>query len=123
MVTYGYGFTAEYINWSCPSELRPYEDAYLLRRKEHDSEMYFQGLYFREALMSSVCNSTLWMKKGSKPHEYPKETFMAKIENERKVQKNELTEEEKIRQTQMLFKKLSIMESNFNLAHGNNKNQ
>ena len=117
MITYGYGFTANYINWSCPNELRPYEDAYLMRRKQTDTEMYMQGLYFREALLSSVCNNSLWMKKGSKPHEYPKKTFMDTIEEEQKIKNNVLTEEEKIKQTQMLFNSLSIMQANFNLNH------
>lgn len=116
MITFGYGFTADYINWSCPSELRPYEDAYLLRKKERDTEMYFQGLYFRDAITCTVGN--MFAKKGSKPIEYPKETYMTKIEHERKENNGELTEEEKIQKTKLLFANLQSMQANFNLTHG-----
>ena len=117
MITYGYGITADYINWSCPAELQPYEDAYIKRKKEKDTEMYMQGLYFREALLSSVCNNSLWMRKGAKPHEYPKQTFMETIEEQKNIENNTLTEEEKKRRTELLFRELQLMQSNFNLTH------
>lgn len=88
-----------------------------MRRKQADTDMYMQGLYFREALLSSVCNNSLWMEKGAKPHEYPKKTFMQTIEKEQNINHNTLTEEEKKKQTEMLFKSLSVMQSNYNLNH------
>lgn len=116
-ITKGYGFTVEDINWSCPTELKPYEDAYLLRLKEHDTQMYMQGLYFREALLSSVCNNSLWMKSGSKPYQYPEKTYTEMMEEEKRNEN--MTDEEKKRQTEMLFEKLSIMQHNFEISHKN----
>lgn len=114
-VTKGYGFSVNDINWSCPSELKPYEDAYFLSLKQHDTEMYMQGLYFREALLSSVCNNSLWMKSGSSPYKYPEKTYTELME-EKEMNEN-MTDDEKKKQTELLFEKLSIMQMNFEHSH------
>lgn len=66
-----------------------YRKAARLREKQRDYEFWLQGLYFREAVNSSVGNA--FLEKGAKPFEYPSEPFSSS----EKDKKQELTEEER----------------------------
>ena len=55
MVTKGYGFTVNDIDFSNPSELEPYAQAYRLENKERDAEMHaWIGSYMISAIAVSV---------------------------------------------------------------------
>lgn len=89
----------------------------MLLKKQKDTEMYMQGLYFREALLSSVCNNSIWLKKGSEPYKYPAKSFTELMEERSTSNKELLSEDEKKLQTKMLFKNLSLMKANYDLTH------
>lgn len=118
MVTKGYGFTVDDIDWSCPADLEPYAKAYKLRLKEKDTFNWYLGQYFMSALDATICNNGLWRKKGAKPHNYIEKPIMCETE-EWKTDNKPLTEEEKKRKTEQLFLNLRIMGANFNLNHKN----
>lgn len=70
MVTKGYGFTVNDIDWSCPADLEPYAKAHNEETKEKDRMSWYLGQYFASALDCTVCNAEFWRKEGSKLHEY-----------------------------------------------------
>ena len=109
-VTKGYGFTVDDINWSCPADLEPYAKAHEQYQKEQDTFFWLQGQYNALALDATVCNAELWRKKGEKAHEYPKEPL-----SQQKKPDN-LTEEEKLKYTELIFAGLNIMQNNFEIA-------
>ncbi len=49
MVTKGYGFTVDDIDWSCPADLEPYAKAHKLEIAEKDELMHVSGLYDKSA--------------------------------------------------------------------------
>lgn len=118
MVTKGYGFTVEDIDWSCPADLEPYSKSYKLKIQEKDMLNWIQGQYFALALDATVCNSWLWRKKGAKSHTYiEKPILQTTKEKQSKKTREPLSEEEKKKQTEQLFTQLRIMGANFNLNH------
>lgn len=50
MVTKGYGFTVEDIDWSCPADLEPYSKVYYLKRNEKDVFQWQLGQYMAMAV-------------------------------------------------------------------------
>ena len=51
MVTKGYGFTVDDIDWSSPADLKPYEKAHKLEMTEQDNLMY---MWFGSYALSAV---------------------------------------------------------------------
>lgn len=54
MVTKGYGFTIDDIDWSCPADLEPYENAYKLQLRQQDSQLYTMGMYALSAVSVAI---------------------------------------------------------------------
>lgn len=100
-----------------PSKLDAFRKAYIIKQENKDEELWRLGLYFRESLESTVCNSTLWRKNGSKPHEYPDKPLLSKQtkEQEEKRIAEEMTPEERKRKTELFFTKLNVMAANARL--------
>ena len=98
-----------------PRLLDIYGKVYRDKLEDKDREMWILGSYFRDALISTVGN--MFKSKGSKTIEYPKTPYMQSEEFKRLNNNQELTEEEKIEQTKILFGQLQIMQSNFELSH------
>lgn len=72
MVTKGYGIFTEYINDSCPADLQPYADAYILARKERDIEAWMQwGSYGLSALTVAIERNLAGSKAKNKYIEHP----------------------------------------------------
>lgn len=78
-----------------------------------DEEMWRLGIYIREALKSTVCNSFVWKGKGQLPDEYPKEPFMRSSN----VQNQELTEDEKQREVDKFFAQERARRANWKRTH------
>ena len=70
--------------------------------------MYVQGLYVRDAIASSICNS--FKGKNAKPFEYPKKPY--------ELHEHELTEKEKEKQVQDLFAGLMAQKARFDAKKG-----
>lgn len=87
-----------------PHIINIFTEAKRIQNKEKNAFMHLQGVYMRDAILSSICNS--FRGKGTEPYEYPKEPY--NIEGER-----ELTEEEKDMQVEQLFANLVLMQERF----------
>lgn len=95
---------------SCPVELKPYEDAFSLRRKYENQSAYFQGMYFADALNCTICNA--YRDKGKKKAEYPKEPYqIMPLTEEEKEQKEDI----ELQRIIMLF---NGMESDYQSKQG-----
>lgn len=93
-----------------PHIIKIYIDAYKTKLEEHNFLMYLQGIYVRDALLSTVGN--MFKGKGTKDFEYPKEPYSLNSEETDNSNK-ELTEEEKDLQVKMLFANLESMKRRF----------
>ena len=94
-------------------ELRVYDEAYKLKRKMQDERDYFCGIYTYEAVATALSNA--FRKQGTKPASYRNKSIMEEIESNRKL--NNPTEDEKIKQTQMLFDYLDGLQKRFEQNH------
>lgn len=90
-----------------PCELWPYDDAWELTKKQRDYEMWTQGIYFQDAIMSSIGNA--FRKKGALPHEYYKKPLITQYEDEHRP----LTEKEKMQYVNEVFDNLIGMQKRF----------
>lgn len=77
MVTKGYGFSIEDINWSCPADLRPYAKAHEQSVAEQDMLNYVAiGRYYRSTIGDFL---TTFGKKGATKPQFPEEPFIQKM--------------------------------------------
>ena len=101
---------------SKPCELVAYGIADKIMQKRKDEELWRMGIYVAHALDCTVCNSSLFRGKNSKPHQYPKEPLLFKDnseENEEKLKK----------QRQLFVAGLMAMQSNFEIEQKKKKNK
>lgn len=93
-----------------PTKLKPFQTAFENQRKLRDEEQWiYWGTYAMSALSVVMANA---FSKNSHAKFVEKPIYQQVRENT-----GELTEEEKIRQTEQLFMQLRLMESNYNLNH------
>lgn len=99
MVTKGYGFTIDDIDWSCPADLEPYAKAHKTEIKEQDSLMWnWWGNYGLLAVTMAVERNLAGQKAKLKYMEKP---YMEMTEDEMNKAKNDrpeyigLTDDEK----------------------------
>ena len=82
-----YGMTDE-LFWNDRVELaKAYREAHEIKMKRKNEELWLNGIYQMEALRSTVGN--LFLKKGAKPHEYPREPVPITEEEIKARQKRE----------------------------------
>lgn len=75
MVTKGYGLTAEDIDNSCPTDLKPYEKACVLEQKQKDAQMWlWWGNYGLDAIRVAVERCFAGQKAKA---EYPKKPLLS----------------------------------------------
>lgn len=79
LATKGYGMSVQEINWSCPADLEPYVDAYILGAKKRDEDMWIMGKYVHTSLC--VLADNIIGGKKSKA-EYPEMPFSQMAEEE-----------------------------------------
>lgn len=113
MITKGYGFSIDDIDWSCPADLKPYAKAYELEQKKIDENNWFLGQYFAHALNSTVCNAFLWRSKSDAPGKYPERPFLY----DAKESRGELSEEEKQREVDLFFAQEKARRINWKRTH------
>lgn len=94
-----------------PAKIKPYIKAYNMRQQSEDTNMWMQGQYFYAAMNAVVEQTAAALSKKKSSVDYPKEPLHILMEKERQAQN--LSEEEKRRQTEALFMRLKVMQSNF----------
>ena len=82
--------------------------AHKAKIEETNLLMHIQGMYMRDAIMSTIGNS--FRGKGSKPYEYPCEPYNLNPQSE---QEHELTENEKQQQIMEFFNGLQARKERF----------
>ena len=108
LVTKGYGLTPEDIGESCPADLQPYEDAYLMQMKERDSQIWsWIGNYGYSALVTAISNC--FSKNGN-----AKYIRSPLLEN---VRTRPLTEEEKMLEVDKFFAQEDARRANWKQSH------
>ena len=76
-----YGMNYEQF-WNDRVELaKAYRESHKLEMKRKNEELWLNGVYQMEALKSTIGN--MFLKKGSKPHQYPKEPLNQKFSSPR----------------------------------------
>lgn len=99
------------IDWSCPADLRPYEQAYRLEKQKNDSDAWLMfGAYGISALTVAIDRCLNGRKARSKYIEKP---IMQELEEKNKP----LSKEEMDRQRELFVAKLEAMRVNFELNH------
>ena len=73
--------------------VRVYRKADELKRRRQNDALWMQGLYIRDALLSTVGN--MFSGKGATPNEYPKEPYPITVEQieEKEKEKHRIMEE------------------------------
>lgn len=98
MVTKGYGFTVDDIDWSCPADLEPYAKAYELQNKIEDKKMWgYFGDYLLSAVYVAVERNIHGKKSKSKYMEKP---IYEMLEEERFAKNNDRPEYKGLTQDQ-----------------------
>ena len=96
-----------------PTKLKAFEDAYMIKRKMRDEEMWYMGQYVASALNATVCNAEFWRGKNGKAEKYVYKPFMSNV-NANKVK---LSEEEKQKAVDLFFAKENARRVNWRRNH------
>ena len=105
-----------------PRTIKPYVKAYEIRANNKDTEMWQMGLYFHQALSSVMAALAASFGNKKSNVKYFEEPLHVTSEKQ-SVTNVDLTEEEKIQQTKLLFERLKTMQANFNANKKNNKTE
>lgn len=110
LVTKGYGFTVNDIDYSCPNDLEPYAKARELELKENDSIIHAVcGTYVMSAVFTAVEHCLGGKKSRSK--------YTDKLLMQETTKNGKLSEEELQRKRELFVAKLQVMKTNFELSH------
>jgi len=108
------GVTEEYFWNAYPVELEAYFEAQHIRRRIHDEEAYFQGLYTMEAFAVVLGNA--FRKKNTKPIEYRKRPILKEADEKNRPFSQKELEEKAQREADRVFHRLEIARFNQELA-------
>lgn len=81
LVTKGYGFSINDINWSCPADLDPYAKAYKLQIQQQDSQMYSMGIYNKIAYEVVMAHFGAGLAGKNSKVEYIDKPFLQEVKN------------------------------------------
>lgn len=115
----GYGLGMDDILWSCPKDMEPYLNAFKIEREVADTDAWVIGQYVMHAIDVVADRIISGMSKKKSSAKYLEKPLHLMYKEENKT--DELSEEEKIRQTELLFMKLKVMQSNFERSHSKNE--
>lgn len=108
IATKWYGFTPEMIDWSSPSDMKPYIKAHKEGLKEKDYIAWLQGQYALSAASVAIERCLAGRRAKTK---YIKKPILQEMEEQSKP----MTEEEIQRQRELFVAKLQAMKTNFEL--------
>lgn len=77
MVTKGYGFTVDDIDWSCPADLEPYAKAHKIEQRENDTIAWLYGGNYLLSAFSVALEHCLAGDEAKS--EYMKESIMSRL--------------------------------------------
>ena len=99
-----------------PRVIDAHKKAFKIKKDEQNTFAYIQGIYFRDALASTVGN--MFKKKGAKAIEYPSEPYnlYANTNEENGNEDGGMSEAEKRKKTEALFGMLRLMQANFEIS-------
>lgn len=98
-------------------ELRIYDKAFERKQKITDFDNYLLGQYVFDAVSAALANAFSGKNKKAVSYQDVREKPLLQImEEERKEQNGEMSDEEKKARTEAMFRNLEIMASNFRLA-------
>ncbi len=90
MVSKGYGLTVPEIDASCPTDLQPYADAYMLERRQRDAEAWMQwGSYGLSAVTTAIEHNLAGKKAKSEYVKRPMSEKMLGASDNTNVESNE----------------------------------
>lgn len=98
-----------------PRTIQPYVKAYQMKQEQRDTEMWQMGIYVQQAfgvVISALASSFGKKKSDAKYFEKP---LHQQMKEQQQIDGNQLSEEEKIRQTKMFFERLKTMQTNFEI--------
>lgn len=98
-----------------PKKLEVFYEAYRIKRKLKDQEMWYMGQYVADALSATVCNAFLWKKKGEQPNTYPNSPYLSKTQTV--GEHEELTEDEKQKEVDLFFARERARRVNWKRSH------
>lgn len=106
-----------------PRIVNAYKEGFRLKREEDNAFAYLQGVYFRDAIASTIGN--VFKKKGAKAAEYPSKPYDLSegATDDNEYNSGALTEAEKRRKTEMLFGTLRLMQANYELSKQQDKRE
>lgn len=105
------GITEEQFWKMNPRLIKPYAKAFEIRRQHIDSQQWFLGEYMFEAISCALGN--IFRHKWESPKGYMKDMRTMPLLEEARQNSGGLTDDEKIEQTKVLFKKLEAMQAAF----------
>lgn len=112
LVTKGYGFTPEMIDWSSPADMNPYIKAHNAELKEKDYLAWLSNQYTLSAVLVAVEHNLYGRKSKSN---YIKKPLLQELEEKNKpISENELQ-----KQRELFVAKLQVLKTNFELNHKN----
>ena len=98
-----------------PAIVEAYKQGFKIKKDEQNTFAYIQGIYFRDALASTVGN--MFKKKGAKAIEYPSEPYELYAHTDDNGNTDGgMSEEEKRKKTEALFGVLRLMQANFEIS-------
>ena len=105
------GLTKDEFFHSTPRILKAYDQAYKTKMREQDALNFMLGNYYFEAVSVALANA--FRKKGAKPTKYRELPYL----EEQRRKSGDLTEAEKIAETEKIFEQLEMMKRNFEMNH------
>ena len=103
-----------------PRRLKIYFDGHHKKLLMDDVKSYHIGVYAYEAVSTALGNA--FRKKTQKAYTYREKPILLELEEKEKANLP-LTEDEKKRQTELLFAKLGMMQANFVRTHKENEDE
>ena len=108
------GVTAEYFWNAYPVEIEPFFEAQRIRRRIHDEEAYFQGIYVMEAF--SVVLGNAFRKKNAEPIKYRDKPILKEVYDKMRPLTQKELEAKAQREADRVFHRLEIARFNAELA-------
>lgn len=100
-----------------PNDLKPFDEAYNIRKKVEDSNNWMSGYYIMNGVMVALDKALSGRKSKAKYFDKPL------LSQEVQKADEDLTEDEIVAQRKALLARLQIMQANFEMNHNQNSDE